>query len=42
MSLPWAACGLKIRYVVRDDWPSRGLAIAAALTCCKKRTKLAM
>ncbi|WP_406365478.1 hypothetical protein [Streptomyces sp. NBC_01546] len=41
MSLPWAARGLKIRYVVRNDWQSRGLARAAALTCYKKLTKLA-
>ncbi|MDQ0745989.1 transposase [Streptomyces africanus] len=26
MSLPWAARGLKIPYVVRNDWQSRGLA----------------
>ncbi|MFD4529662.1 hypothetical protein ACFWP7_38320 [Streptomyces sp. NPDC058470] len=36
MSLPWAARGLKIRYVVRNDWQSRGLAMAAALACYKK------
>ncbi|WP_392756879.1 hypothetical protein [Streptomyces sp. LN590] len=30
MSLPWAARGLKIPYVVRNDWQSRGLAMAAA------------
>ncbi|MFD3491992.1 hypothetical protein ACFWWB_15705 [Streptomyces sp. NPDC058690] len=41
MSLPWAARGLKIPYVVRNDWPSRGLATAAALTCYRKLAKLA-
>ncbi|MGW7441305.1 hypothetical protein [Streptomyces sp. NPDC054849] len=39
MSLPWAARGLKIPYVVRNDWQSRGLAMSAALTCCKKLAK---
>jgi hypothetical protein len=29
MSLPWAAHGLKFPYVVRNDWQSRGLAMAA-------------
>ncbi|WP_369275608.1 hypothetical protein AB5J55_41665 [Streptomyces sp. R11] len=28
-------------YVVRNDWQSRGLAMAAALTCYKKLAKLA-
>ncbi|MDT9688888.1 hypothetical protein Q5762_11100 [Streptomyces sp. P9(2023)] len=41
MSLPWAARGLKIPYMVRNDWQSRGLAMAAALTCHKKLAKLA-
>ncbi|MEY9997014.1 hypothetical protein ABIE67_009046 [Streptomyces sp. V4I8] len=41
MSLPRAARGLKIPYVARNDWQSRGLAIAAALTCYKKLAKLA-
>lgn len=39
MSLPWATHGLKIPYVVRNDWQSRGLAMAAALTCHKKLAK---
>ena len=30
MSLPWAAHGLKIRYMVRNDWQSRGLTLATA------------
>ncbi|GAA3482136.1 hypothetical protein GCM10018966_066680 [Streptomyces yanii] len=37
MSLPWAARGLKIPYVVRNDWQSRGLAMAAALRKCHGR-----
>ncbi|MGX1851710.1 hypothetical protein [Streptomyces sp. NPDC055299] len=41
MSLPWAARGLKIPYVVRNDWQGRGQAMAAALTCYKKLAKLA-
>ncbi|WP_277762471.1 hypothetical protein [Streptomyces sp. IB2014 016-6] len=41
MSLPWAARGLKIPYVVRNDWQRRGLAMAA-VTCYKKLAKLAM
>ncbi|MEV6368796.1 hypothetical protein AB0L86_18105 [Micromonospora musae] len=41
MSLPWAARGLKIPYVVRNDRQSRGLAMATALTCYKKLAKLA-
>ncbi|MEU9963162.1 hypothetical protein [Streptomyces malaysiensis] len=41
MSLPWAARGLKIRYMVRNDRQSRGQAMAAALTCYKKLAKLA-
>lgn len=28
-------------YVVRNDWQSRGLAMAAALTCYKKLAELA-
>ncbi|MFJ8863764.1 hypothetical protein ACIRD8_35815 [Streptomyces sp. NPDC102451] len=36
MSLPWAARGIKIPYVVRNDWQSRGLTLAAALTYGKK------
>ncbi|MFI1200416.1 hypothetical protein ACH4VR_13340 [Streptomyces sp. NPDC020883] len=39
MSLPWAARGLKIPYVVRNDRQS--LAMAAALSCYKKLAKLA-
>ncbi|MER5432370.1 hypothetical protein [Streptomyces sp. NPDC002588] len=42
MSLPWAAHGLKIPYIIRNDWQSRGLAMAAALTCYKKLATLAM
>jgi len=30
MSLPWAVRGLKIRYVVRNDRRTRGLAMVAA------------
>ncbi|MER7418810.1 hypothetical protein ABT346_18855 [Micromonospora peucetia] len=41
MSLPWATRGLKIRYVVRNDRQSRGLAMATALTCYKKLARLA-
>ncbi|MCL7376578.1 hypothetical protein [Streptomyces sp. 35G-GA-8] len=41
MSLPWAARGLKIPYVVRNDWQSRGLAMSSAVTCHKKLAKLA-
>ncbi|MGW1730885.1 hypothetical protein [Streptomyces sp. NPDC001937] len=41
MSLPWAARGLKIPYVVRNGWQSRRLAMAAALTCYEKLAKLA-
>ncbi|WP_281394863.1 hypothetical protein [Streptomyces rectiverticillatus] len=41
MSLPWAARGLEIPYVVRNDRQSRGLVMAAALTCYKKLAKLA-
>ncbi|WP_257788924.1 hypothetical protein [Streptomyces malaysiensis] len=41
MSLPWAARGLKIRYVVRNDRQSRGQAMATALTCDKKLAKRA-
>ncbi|MEU6497610.1 hypothetical protein ABZ890_45930, partial [Streptomyces sp. NPDC046984] len=32
MSLPWAARGLKIPYVDRNDQQSRSLAMAAALS----------
>lgn len=39
MSLPCAARGLKIPYVVRNDWQSRGLTMAATLTCYKKLAK---
>ncbi|MEK0096970.1 hypothetical protein WDA79_00340 [Streptomyces sp. A475] len=38
MSLPWAAHGLKIPYVVRSGWQSRGPAMAAAQNCYKKPT----
>ncbi|AJC60197.1 hypothetical protein GZL_07647 [Streptomyces sp. 769] len=38
MSLPWAARGLKIPYVVRNDRQSRG-PVAAALNCYKKLAK---
>lgn len=31
----------QIPYAVRNDWQSRGLAMAAALTCCQKLAKLA-
>jgi hypothetical protein len=41
MSLPSAARALKIPYVVRNDWQSLGLAMAASLTCYKKLAKLA-
>lgn len=41
MTLPGAARGLKIPYVVRNDWQSRGLAAAAALNYYKKLAKLA-
>lgn len=41
MSLPWAAHGLKIPHVVRNDWQSRGLTVAAGLTCYKKLAKIA-
>ncbi|MGO4417873.1 hypothetical protein AB4Z54_03635 [Streptomyces sp. MCAF7] len=40
MSLPWATRGLK-PYVIRNDRQSRGLTMAAALTCYKKLAKLA-
>ncbi|WP_285439538.1 hypothetical protein [Streptomyces sp. ISL-96] len=39
MSLPWAARGLKIPYVDRNDRQSRGLAMAPALSCYKKLAK---
>lgn len=38
MSLPWAARGLKIPYLVRSDWQIRGLAMAGALTCYQPLT----
>ncbi|WP_267887315.1 hypothetical protein [Streptomyces sp. WM6372] len=41
MSLPRAARALKIPYVVRNDRQSRGLAMAAALTCHKELAKRA-
>ncbi|MDF3302517.1 hypothetical protein P3H78_28655 [Streptomyces sp. K1PA1] len=41
MSLPWAARGLKIPYRVRNGRQGRGQAMGAALTCYKKRAKLA-
>ncbi|MET7982604.1 MULTISPECIES: hypothetical protein [unclassified Streptomyces] len=41
MSLPWAARGLKIPYVVRNDRQSRGLAMVTALSCHKRLAKLA-
>ncbi|MFF9094303.1 hypothetical protein ACF1AX_14415 [Streptomyces sp. NPDC014802] len=41
MRLPRAARGLKIPHMVRNDWQSRGVATAAALTCYKKLAKLA-
>ncbi|MGW3568507.1 hypothetical protein ACWDSL_32410 [Streptomyces sp. NPDC000941] len=40
MSLPWAARGLK-PYMVRNDWQSRGPAMATALNYYKKLAKLA-
>ncbi|MEW1929437.1 hypothetical protein [Streptomyces sp. NPDC088360] len=40
MSLLWAARSPKIPYVVRNDWQSRDLAMAA-LACYKKLAKLA-
>ncbi|MFG2477057.1 hypothetical protein [Streptomyces fagopyri] len=36
MSLPWAARGLKIPYVVHNDCQSRGQTMVAAPTCCKE------
>ncbi|MFD9475994.1 MULTISPECIES: hypothetical protein [Streptomyces] len=39
MSLPWADRALKIPYVVRNDRQSRGLTMAAALTCSKRLAK---
>ncbi|MFI1471276.1 hypothetical protein [Streptomyces wuyuanensis] len=40
MTLPWAARGLKITYVVRD-WQSGGTVMAAALACHEKLAELA-
>lgn len=37
MGCPWP----QDPYVVRNDWQSRGLTMAAALTCYKKLAKLA-
>ncbi|WP_267899084.1 hypothetical protein [Streptomyces corynorhini] len=41
MSLPWAARGLKIPCVDRNDWQGRSTVMAAALACYKKLAKLA-
>ncbi|MEW2398065.1 hypothetical protein [Streptomyces sp. NPDC046862] len=40
MSLPWAARGLKIPYVVRNDWQYCRQATVAALTRRKELGKL--
>lgn len=39
MSLSWTARGLKIPYVVRNGWQSRGLAVAVAPTRYEKLAK---